>query len=52
MRRDVSLTYEELMGLRARELKAMLVERGIECGDCFEKEQLAARLVERCGVRR
>jgi hypothetical protein len=40
------------MGLKARELKAMLVERGIECSDCFEKEELAARLVDRCGARR
>jgi hypothetical protein len=40
------------MGLRARELKAMLLERGISCADCFEKEELAARLIERCGVRR
>ncbi|KAJ9506829.1 hypothetical protein QJQ45_030403, partial [Haematococcus lacustris] len=41
------LSYEDLMqGYRAKELKAMLLERGIKCDDCFEKEQLARRLVE------
>ncbi len=46
----VRQSYEELMRLRARELKAMLVERGVRCDDVFEKEDLARRLLERCGV--
>ncbi len=33
-----------------RELKRMLVERGIDASDCFEKEELAKRLVQRCGA--
>ncbi len=36
------------MGMRARELKAILVERGVDCSDCFEKQDLAKRIMERC----
>ncbi|GLC36869.1 hypothetical protein PLESTB_000183900 [Pleodorina starrii] len=39
---------EELMAMRARELKAILLERGVDCSDCFEKADLARRIVERC----
>lgn len=38
------------MLLRAKELKRMLQERGVECADCFEKEDLARRIVERCSA--
>jgi len=47
----ITESYEQLMTKRAKELKAMLVERGVPCADVFEKEQLARRLVERCGVK-
>lgn len=43
-----SWSYEQLMGMRARELKAILVERGVDCSDCFEKQDLAKRIMERC----
>lgn len=46
----ITASYEELMKLRAKELKKMLVDRGVLCGDCFEKEQLARRIVEQCSV--
>ncbi len=41
-------SYEQLMTLRAKELKAMLVDRGVDCSDCFEKADLARRILERC----
>ena len=43
-----ALSYEQLMQLRAKELKQMLTERGVDASDCFEKEQLARRIMERC----
>ena len=45
-----ALSYEQLMGLRVRELKQMLQESGVDSSDCFEKEELARRVVERCRV--
>jgi hypothetical protein len=33
----------------AREIKKLLVERGVDCGDCFEKSDLAKRVVEARG---
>jgi hypothetical protein len=44
----VSTSYEELLALRASALKQMLKERGVACDDCFDKESLAKRVVERC----
>ncbi|KAG2436572.1 hypothetical protein HYH02_011509 [Chlamydomonas schloesseri] len=44
----VTQSYEQLMTLRAKELKAILVDRGVDCSDCFEKADLAKRIVERC----
>lgn len=41
-------SYEDLMKMRAKALKALLVERGVDCSDCFEKADLARRIVERC----
>lgn len=41
-------SYEMLLRRRAKELKQMLVERGVDCSDCFEKEDLARRILERC----
>ncbi|EFJ49604.1 hypothetical protein VOLCADRAFT_117050, partial [Volvox carteri f. nagariensis] len=40
-------TYEDLMRMRARELKAILVDLGVDCSDCFEKMDLANRIMER-----
>ena len=37
---------EALMMLKARELKALLRERGVDCSDCFEKEELVSRLLQ------
>ncbi|GIM03165.1 hypothetical protein Vretimale_7985 [Volvox reticuliferus] len=41
-------SYEELIRMRARELKAILVERGVDCSDCFEKGDLAKRIMDKC----
>lgn len=43
-------SYDQLLRLRAKELKAMLSARGVDCSDCFDKESLARRLVERCSA--
>lgn len=43
--KPVTLTYQQLLSLRAKELKGMLSERGIDSSDCFEKEELARRLL-------
>ena len=40
-------SYNELMALRASEIKRILGEQGISCTDCFDKESLARRLLER-----
>lgn len=42
--------YNVVKEKRAREIKAMLVERGIDCSDCFEKEDLLKRLLRDCVV--
>ena len=47
-RPKVNLSYDQLMTMRASALKAMLMERGINCSDCFDKESLAKRLLEEC----
>jgi hypothetical protein len=44
----VKKSYEELVLMRASALKAMLLERGIPCQDCFDKESLARRILEKC----
>jgi hypothetical protein len=44
------MSYEQLMGLRVRELKKLLQESGVDSADCFEKEELARRVLERCRV--
>jgi len=48
----VTASYDELMRMRATELKRMLQERGVPCADCFDKEALARRIVERCSAQR
>ena len=44
----VTESYEELMTKSVKELKGILLERGIPCADCLEKGDLAKRIVERC----
>jgi thiol-disulfide isomerase/thioredoxin len=39
---------EELMARPAKELKSMLVARGISVADCFEKVDFAAKIVKTC----
>ncbi|KAF5832425.1 Alpha/Beta hydrolase protein [Dunaliella salina] len=43
------LSREELLRLRARELKENLIAAGVKNDDCFEKEQLVQRVLEACG---
>ncbi|KAG2495081.1 hypothetical protein HYH03_006692 [Edaphochlamys debaryana] len=43
-------SYEQLMGMRAKELKAILVAARVDCSDCFEKEDLARRIMQRCNT--
>lgn len=45
----ISESYEQLMAAHsAKELKAMLTERGIDVTDCFEKGDLAKKIVATC----
>lgn len=44
----VTKSYDELMQLSIKELKALLNERGVGHSDCLEKGDLARRVVERC----
>jgi hypothetical protein len=44
----VAKSYDELIAMRASELKRILNDRGVPCKDCFDKESLARRVVERC----
>ena len=41
-------TDEELMARPAKELKSILVERGISVVDCFEKQDFAAKITQTC----
>ncbi|MEW5313736.1 MAG: hypothetical protein WDW38_005277 [Sanguina aurantia] len=50
VRQVLSEDYSVLKAKRAREIKAMLVERGIDCSDCFEKEDLLKRVLRDCVV--
>jgi hypothetical protein len=42
---SVPSSYEQLMGMRVRDLKAMLAERGVDGSDCFEKSDLVRKLL-------
>lgn len=44
----ITESYEELMGRSAKELKAMLTDRGLSTADCVEKGDLARKVVEQC----
>ncbi|GBF91972.1 chlorophyllase [Raphidocelis subcapitata] len=46
------MTMDDLLQLRARELKSILVERGLDCTGLFEKEDLARAVYEACCVPR
>jgi hypothetical protein len=42
-------TYEGLMGMRAKDLKGLLADAGVDSRGLFEKEELARRVLERLG---
>jgi hypothetical protein len=44
----VELSEAELSALPARELKALLAERGVPFADCFEKADLVRKVIDRC----
>lgn len=46
--KPVQASYSQLMGMRAKELKRLLQEHGVDSSDCFEKEDLVRRVLERC----
>jgi hypothetical protein len=46
--KPVQASYGQLMGMRVRELKRLLQEHGVDSADCFEKEALVRRVLERC----
>lgn len=46
--KPVQASYEQLMGMRAGELKRLLQEHGVSHSDCFEKQELVVRILERC----
>lgn len=46
--KPVKASYGQLMGMRAKELKRLLQEHGVDSSDCFEKEELVNRVLERC----
>jgi hypothetical protein len=46
--KPVQASYGQLMGMRVRELKRLLQEHGVDSSDCFEKEELVKRVLERC----
>jgi hypothetical protein len=48
--KPVQASYGQLMGMRVKELKRLLQEHGIDSSDCFEKEELVKRVLERCTV--
>jgi len=44
----VTQSYEELMALPVKALRALLAERRVDARDCLEKGDLARRVLERC----
>jgi hypothetical protein len=46
--KPVQASYGQLMDMRVRELKRLLQEHGVNSEDCFEKEELVKRVLERC----
>lgn len=48
--KPVQANYGQLMGMRVKELKRLLQEHGVDSSDCFEKEELVRRVLERCTI--
>lgn len=46
--KPVQASYGQLMAMRVKELKRLLQEHGVDSSDCFEKEELVKRVLERC----
>lgn len=46
--KPVQASYAQLMGMRVKELKRLLQEHNIDSSDCFEKEELVNRVLQRC----
>lgn len=46
--KPVQASYGQLMGMRVKELKRLLQEHGVDSSDCFEKEELVKRVLDRC----
>lgn len=46
--KPVQASYGQLMNMRAKELKRLLQEHGVDSSDCFEKEELVKRVLEKC----
>jgi hypothetical protein len=46
--KPVQANYGQLMQMRVKELKRLLQEHGVDSSDCFEKEELVKRVLERC----
>lgn len=46
--KPVQANYSQLMGMRVKELKRLLQEHGVDSSDCFEKEELVKRVLQRC----
>ena len=44
----ITATEEELMARPAKELKAILIDRGIPVNDCFEKHDFASKINKMC----
>jgi predicted HTH domain antitoxin len=44
----VQASYHQLMAMRVGELKRLLQEHGVPSNDCYEKEELVRRVLERC----
>jgi len=40
------MTYDQLLRLKASAIKSMLIERSIDCSDCYDKESLAMRMLQ------
>jgi hypothetical protein len=46
--KPVQASYSQLMGMRVRELKRLLQEHGVDSSDCFEKDELVRRVLQKC----
>eukprot|EP00775_Hariotina_reticulata_P004918 gene4918-5161_t len=46
--KPVQASYSQLMTMRVRELKRLLQEHGVDSSDCFEKDELVRRVLQKC----